>query len=86
MVGEGKLAYTVLVAGVTLLPVDWDLAETLRMGSEHLWRRYGVTVAAEDAPILQRLAVKLVNSSFGMRRASLGAKMAMGEREPPSKG
>ena len=45
-----------------------------------------MTVAAEDAPILQRLAVKLVNSSFGMRRASLGAKMAMGEREPPSKG
>ena len=42
MVGEGKLKYTALMVNVRLLPVDSDLADTLRMGSEHLRRRYGV--------------------------------------------
>ena len=30
MVGKGKLTYTALVANVRLLPVDSDLADTLR--------------------------------------------------------
>jgi hypothetical protein len=53
IVGEGKLTYTVLVANVRLLPVDSELADTLRMGSEQLRRRYGVSVAAETAPVLR---------------------------------
>ncbi len=50
---------------VRLLPVDSDLAETLRMGSEQFQRRYGVTVAAETAPILRGV----VEQTLGMRPA-----------------
>ena len=62
MVGEGKLTYTVLMANVRLLPVDSDLADTLRMGPEHFRRRYGATVAAETAPILHGV----VEQTLGM--------------------
>ena len=45
MVGKGKLTYTALVANVRLVAVDSDLADTLRMESEHFRRRYeGVTL------------------------------------------
>ena len=54
MAGNGELAYTALVANVRLLPIDSDLAQTLRMGSEHFRRRYGVAVAAGTAPIPTR--------------------------------
>jgi ribosomal-protein-alanine N-acetyltransferase len=53
MAGNGELAYTALVANVRLLPIDSDLTQTLRMGSEHFRRRYGVAVAAGTAPILR---------------------------------
>ena len=63
MARKGELAYTVLVANVRLLPADSDLAETMQMGSEQFWRRYGVTVAAETAPILRGV----VEQTLGMR-------------------
>ncbi len=63
MAGKGELTYTALVANVRLLPVDSDLAETLRMGSEHFRRRYSVRVAAETAPILR----DVVEQTLGMR-------------------
>src|SRR5215212_8917443 len=53
MAGNGELAYTALVTNVRLLPIDSDLTQTLRMGSEHFRRRYGVAVAAGTAPILR---------------------------------
>jgi [ribosomal protein S5]-alanine N-acetyltransferase len=53
MAGNGELAYTALVANVRLLPIDSDLTQTLRMGSEHFRRRYSVAVAAGTAPILR---------------------------------
>jgi ribosomal-protein-alanine N-acetyltransferase len=68
MVGKGKLTYTALVANVRLLPVDSDLAETLRMGSEHFRRRYGVSVAAEDAPILRGVVEQTLGMVPGVRR------------------
>ena len=55
MVGKGKRAYTALVANIRLLAVDSDLAETLRVGSEHfrgcyeLQRRVGVSSGREGA-------------------------------------
>ena len=39
MAGNGEFAYTALVANVRLLPIDSDLAEMLRMGSEHFRQR-----------------------------------------------
>ena len=63
MASKGELAYTVLVANVRLLPADPDLAETMQMGSEQFRRRYGVTVAAETAPILRGV----VEQTLGMR-------------------
>jgi len=63
MARKGELAYTALVANVRLLPADSDLAETLHMGSEHFRQRYGVTVAAEYAPILRGV----VEQTLGMR-------------------
>ena len=62
MVGEDNLTYTALMTSVRLLPVDSDLADTLRMGSEHFRRRYGVAVAAETAPILRGV----VEQTLGM--------------------
>jgi [ribosomal protein S5]-alanine N-acetyltransferase len=56
------------VANVRLLPVDSELAETLRMGSEHFRRRYGVTVAAETAPILRGVVEQTLGMLPGVRR------------------
>src|SRR3954465_980236 len=64
MAGKGELTYTALVANVRLLPVDSDLAEMLRMESEHFRRRYGVSVTAETVPILRGV----VEHTLGMRR------------------
>lgn len=68
MVGEGKLTYTALMVNVRLLPVDSDLADTLRMGSEHFRRRYGVTVAAETAPILRGVVEQTLGMAPGVSR------------------
>jgi hypothetical protein len=68
MVGKGKLTYTALVANVRLLPVDSDLADTLRMGSEHFRRRYGVIVATEDAPILRGVVEQTLGMVPGVSR------------------
>ena len=38
---------------VRLLPIGPDLAEALRADSEHLRRRYGASVAAEDVAVLR---------------------------------
>jgi len=62
---KGEITYTARVANVRLLPVDSDLAETLRMGSEQLRRRYGMIVADETAPILRGV----VEQTLGMRPA-----------------
>ena len=63
MARKGELAYTVLVVNVRLLPIDSDLAKTLRMGSEHFRQRYGVVVTAECAPVLRGV----VEQTLGMR-------------------
>lgn len=68
MVGKGKLTYTALVANVRLLPVDSDLADTLRMGSQQLRRPYGVRVAAEDAPVLCDVVEQTLGMPPGVRR------------------
>ena len=57
-----------LVANVRLLPVDSDLAETLRTGSEHFRRRYSVTVAAENAPILRGVVERTLGMLPGVAR------------------
>ena len=52
------------MADVRLLPVDSDLAQTLRrVGRERFRRRYGATVAAEDVATLQGV----VEQTLGMR-------------------
>lgn len=64
----GKLTYTALVANVRLLPVDSDLADILRRGSEHFRRRYGVRVVTEDAPILRGVVEQTLGMVPGVRR------------------
>lgn len=68
MAGKGELVYTALVANVRLLPIDSDLAQTLRMGSEHFRRRYGVAVAAETAPILLGVVEQVLAMVPGVAR------------------
>lgn len=68
MAGNGELAYTALVANVRLLPIDSDLTQTLRMGSEHFRRRYGVAVAAETAPILCGVVEQTLDMAPGAAR------------------
>ena len=81
MVGEGKLKYTALMVNVRLLPVDSDLADTLRMGSKHFRRRYGVTVAAETAPILRGVVEQTLGMAPGVSREAdrWGAYLAVDE-------
>ncbi len=68
MAGNGELAYTALVANVILLPIDSDLTQTLRMGSEHFRRRYGVAVAAGTAPILRGVVEQTLGMVPGVAR------------------
>ena len=68
MTGNGELTYTALVANVRLLPIDSDLAQTLRMGSEHFRQRYGVTVAAGTAPILRGVVEHTLGMAPGVAR------------------
>ena len=68
MAGNGELAYTALVANVRLLPIDSDLTQTLRMGSEHFRRRYGVAVAAGTAPILRGVVEQTLGMVPGVAR------------------
>src|SRR5829696_6945903 len=48
--------------------VGSDLAETLRTGSEHFRRRYSVTVAAENAPILRGVVERTLGMLPGVAR------------------
>lgn len=57
-----------LMANIRLLPVDSDLADTLRMGSEHFRRRYGATVAAETASILHGVVEHTLDMSPSVSR------------------
>jgi ribosomal-protein-alanine N-acetyltransferase len=57
-----------LMANVRLLPVDSDLANTLRMGSEHFRRWYRATVAAETAPILRGVVEHTLGMPAGVSR------------------
>ena len=68
MAGNGELAYAALVANVRLLPIDSDLTQTLRMGSEHFRRRYGVAVAAGTAPILRGVVEQTLGIASGVAR------------------
>jgi [ribosomal protein S5]-alanine N-acetyltransferase len=56
------------MANVRFLPVDSDLADTLRMGSEQLRRRYGVRAAAESAPTLRGVVEQTLGMLLGVRR------------------
>jgi len=81
MPGNGKLTYTALMVNVRLLPVDSDLADTLRMGSERFRRRYGATVAAETAPILRGVVEQTLGMVPGVAREAdrWGAYVAVDE-------
>ena len=68
MAEEGEVTYTALMANVRLLPVDSDLADTLRMGSEHFQRRYGVSVAAKNASILRGVVEQTLGMVPGVSR------------------
>src|SRR3712207_9564115 len=80
MAGNGELAYTALVVNVRLLPIDSDLTQTLRMGSEHFRRRYGAAVAAETAPILRGVLEQTLGMVPGVAREAdrWGAYVAVG--------
>lgn len=81
MVGRGKLPYTGPVVNVKLLPIDSDLAEALRVGAEQLRRRYGVSVAAEDAPILRGVVEQTLGMHPGARHDSRwGGYLAVDEK------
>jgi len=72
MAGNGELAYTALVANVRLLPIDSDLTQTLRMGSKHFRRRYGVAVPPPEP--LPSYAASLNSPALRARRTG-GAVM-----------
>jgi ribosomal-protein-alanine N-acetyltransferase len=67
IVGKGEITYTALMTNVRLLPVDSDLADTLRMGSEQLRRDYGVRAAAESAPTLRGVVEQTLGMFPGVR-------------------
>jgi ribosomal-protein-alanine N-acetyltransferase len=58
------------MAKVRLLPVDSDLADTLRMGSDHLRRRYSAKVAAESALTLRGVVEQTLGILPGVRRGA----------------
>lgn len=68
------------MVNVKLLPIEPDLAETLRVGTEQLRRRYGVNVAAQDAPVLRGVVEQTLSMHPGARHdARWGGYLAVDE-------
>jgi RimJ/RimL family protein N-acetyltransferase len=63
-----ELTYPALMANVRLLPVDSDLAETLRIGSERFRRPPSRRSAAETAPALRGVVEQTLGMAPGARR------------------
>lgn len=66
--------------GIRLLPIEADLAERLREGPELFRRRYGASVAAEDAPLVRDVVEQmLLMVPRGTRDVRWGGYLAVDE-------